>query len=142
MRMMLFAAIWVAIFSSIYASRAQNLGGSGRGIGETHSHPPEDAETHEKFYAGWLMPNGGKDRTQSCCNKQDCYPTTFKNVGGTWFARRREDGKWMPVPPSKIEHEQLDPRESPDGRGHVCAAPPHPNGDSSSVYCAVLGAGI
>ncbi len=129
MRMMLFAAIWLAIFGSI--SRAQE-----------HQHPPQDSDIHERFYKDWRMPNGGQARTQSCCNKQDCYPTAFKLVGGTWFARRREDGKWMAVPVSKLENEQTDPRESPDGRGHICAAPPVPNGDTYSIFCAVLGAGI
>jgi len=129
MRGILFAIIWFAIFGAIWTTRAA----------EEHFHPPQDAELHTKFYAGWLMPNGGAQRVLSCCNIHDCYPTAFKNVGGTWFARRREDGAWMPVPEGKLENMQPDPRESPDGQGHVCAAPPTQPGHFA-VYCAVLGA--
>lgn len=114
------------IFVPIFAAQAQ------------HFHPAADADLHTQFYSNWLMPNGGNARYQSCCNKKDCYPTSFKEDAGTWFAKRREDGAWMPIPRSKLEHLQNDPRESPDGQGHVCAGPP----PYSAVYCAVLGSGI
>ncbi len=106
--------------------------------GEHHHHPPEDAALHHRFYVTWNIPNDGKPRKQSCCNRQDCYPTQIKNVGGTYFALRRENQVWVPVPDSKIEHNQSDPREFPDGRNHVCMAPPQ---DGIKVYCAVLGSG-
>lgn len=108
-----------------------------------HEEHPEDFPLHEQFYAEWLMPNNGQPRKSSCCNKNDCYPTSFKLVGGTWFARRREDGKMMAVPDSKLEHLQPDFRESPDGQGHVCASAPYAESpDFYSVYCAVLGEGV
>lgn len=107
------------------------------GLAQEHTgHPPEDMAIHEQFYSTWMMPNGGEPRTNSCCNNQDCYPTQFKKIRGTWYALRREDGSWMPIPESKLEHLQPDPRESPDGRSHVCASPVYPN-----VYCAVVGQG-
>ncbi len=99
-------------------------------------HPPQDQALHDKFYSTWMMPVGrDKDgnRINSCCSNQDCYPTPFKLVGGTWFAKQRETGKWIVVPNERLEQNQVDPRESPDGAGHLCA---NPNG---VVYCAVLG---
>jgi hypothetical protein len=103
-----------------------------------HSHPPQDAELHHTFYVTWNMPNNGEPREKSCCNKHDCYPTQIKRVGETYFALRREDQQWVPIPHSKIEHNQPDPRESPDGRNHVCMTPPQ---HGVNVYCAVLGSG-
>ncbi len=99
-------------------------------------HPPQDQELHDKFYSTWMEPvNRDEDgnRVSSCCNKMDCYPTAFKLVGGTWFAQIRETGKWVAIPPERLEQNQPDPRESPDGQGHLCA---NPNG---MVYCAVVG---
>jgi hypothetical protein len=80
------------------------------GVARGHQHPAEDAELHHKFYSTWMMPS---ERKQSCCNQRDCYPTEVKNFGGTWFAKRREDGAWIPIPENKLEQNQADPRESP-----------------------------
>jgi hypothetical protein len=96
-----------------------------------HNHPEADAPIHEKFYNTWMRPD---NRTLSCCNLQDCYPAEFKNVGGTWFYKRREDGTWLPIPATKFELE----RDSPDGRNHVCAQPP---GLVDTVFCAITGGG-
>jgi hypothetical protein len=82
-----------------------------------HHHPPQDELLHEKFYSTWYMPD---DPVKSCCNKADCYPTEIKYVGGSIYARRREDGKYILIPPSKVEHN----RDNPDGRNHLCAPPP------------------
>lgn len=103
-----------------------------------HNHPPQDAQVHEQFYSTWQMPNGGQPRANSCCNKADCYPTPMRNVAGTWFAKRREDGRWIAIPESKLEQNQPDMRESPDGQSHVCMPPPN---HSDGVYCATLGLG-
>ena len=84
---------------------------------QEHHHPPQDVQLHEKFYSTWYMPD---QPTKSCCNKQDCYPTEIKYVGEKLFARRREDGEWIIVPPQKIERN----RDNPDGRNHVCMPPP------------------
>jgi hypothetical protein len=100
-----------------------------------HRHPPQDAELHEKFYSTWHMPD---NPTRSCCNKADCYPTEIRMLGGSIFARRREDGKFIPVPPQKIEQN----RDNPDGRNHICAPPPtavqYP---PDTVFCFALGSG-
>ena len=106
--------------------------------GQEHHHPPQDMEIHRKFYSTWNRPNGGEPRPYSCCNEHDCYPAAFKNVGGTWFALRREDKRWVVIPDNLMEHNQRDPRESPDGRNHVCMQAP---GLSNQVYCATLGSG-
>lgn len=102
---------------------------------EAHQHPPEDAWLHEKFYSKWMMPGV---RDVSCCNDKDCYPALVKKFGATWFAKRREDGVWVPLPDNKLEHNQSDPVGSPDGRSHVCMAPPEAG---MNVFCATLGSG-
>jgi hypothetical protein len=102
---------------------------------ERHAgHPAADLPTHEKFYSTWFMPD---QPSRSCCNKADCYPTEVKFQNGQWFAQRREDGKFIPVPWSKVERN----RDNPDGRNHVCMPPPtayQPN----TVFCFALGGGI
>ena len=84
-----------------------------------HNHPPQDAALHERFYSIWMRPD---NPSVNCCNKQDCYPAEFKLVGGTWFAKRRDDGEWVPIPEERFEHNRTDrtPADSPDGRSHVC----------------------
>jgi hypothetical protein len=106
---------------------------------QEHQHPAADADLHARFYAGWMIPNGGEPRRSSCCSLKDCYPTEIRQQAGVYLARRREDGAWIPIPRGKLEHEQGDPRESPDGQSHVCMPPP---GAGTVVYCAVLGSGI
>lgn len=108
----------------------------GLALAQERHHPPEDMDLHNKFYSHWNMPDvRDKDgnRTQSCCGSQDCYPTQFKNVDGTWFFLQRETQQWRAIPDWKLEINAPDPVESPDGRGHVCA------GAYGHVYCAVLG---
>jgi hypothetical protein len=103
-----------------------------------HNHPPQDIALHERFYSTWMRPD---NPSTSCCNKQDCYPAEFKLVGGTWFAKRREDGQWVPIPEERFEHSRTDrtPAESPDGRSHVCMEPPFYG--VYNVWCAILGFG-
>jgi hypothetical protein len=67
----------------------------------------------------------------------DCYPTEVRVQGGTIFARRREDGKWLLVPPHKVERH----RDNPDGRNHICAPPPTAAQVPDTVYCFTLGGG-
>lgn len=98
---------------------------------QEHKHPPQDVPIHERFYSTWMMPD---HRQTSCCDQKDCYPTEVKFEYGDWWALRREDRKFVRVPPEKIEQE----RDNPDGRNHVCMAPPA-RGDI--VYCLSLGGG-
>jgi len=107
-------------------------------FGQEHNHPPEDAAIHDKFYSTWIRPD--QPQLGSCCSNKDCYPTEFKRVGKQWHAKRREDGAWIAVPPEKFEHNRVDgtPRDSPDGRNHVCMQPP---GEYDFVFCAALGGG-
>ena len=99
-------------------------------------HPTTDMPLHEKFYATWMMPD---DPKQSCCNKADCYPTQARFANGQWWALRREDRKFIPVPWSKVERR----RDNPDGRNHLCAPPPNTMIHAAdTVFCFALGAGF
>lgn len=117
-----------------------------------HTHPPRDAQMHEQFYSKWPRP----DLPDSlCCGQNDCYPTQFKKVGGSWFALKRDylggweyrlrdpslASSWVVIPDDKMEHNQWpgrvhptsgkpmrSPIESPDGQGHVCMA------DTANLY--------
>jgi len=97
-------------------------------------HPPEDEALHEQFYSHWYMPD---HPSKSCCNKADCYPTEIRYIDGRIFARRREDGKYILIPPQKVEHN----RDNPDGRNHLCAPPPSSLDPSDTVFCFALGGG-
>lgn len=114
------------------------LGFSTKARAQEHNHPPQDVPIHEKFYSKWTIPG---TVTESCCNKQDCYTTQFKQVDGRWYALRREDGAWIEVPEGAFEENRtdLEPQDSPDGQNHVCMQKP---GNRDRVYCAVLGGGI
>jgi hypothetical protein len=72
-------------------------------------HPAQDRPLHERFYSTWHMPD---NPAFSCCNNADCYPTEIKSVDGKIYAKRREDGKYILIPPQKIERN----RDNPDGR--------------------------
>lgn len=104
---------------------------------QTHHHPPQHAQLHERFYSTWMRPD---NRAISCCNLVDCYPTTVRKVGDVYHARRREDGKWLPVPDRVIEQYQSDARESPDGQTHMCAPPPR-SPDLGTIFYLTLGDG-
>lgn len=103
-------------------------------MAQSHRHGDEGGLPD--FYAKWLIPNPGGDRSSSCCSERDCYSTAIRLRAGRYEARRREDGKWIVVPDGILEQNQGDPRESPDGASHVCMQPP---GINDRVYCAVLG---
>lgn len=122
MRHCISAAVVVALSLAALPARAQE-----------HQHPAADADLHEQFYATWMMPD---QPAKSCCSKRDCYPTEIKYVGGTIFARRREDGQFIRVPPQKVEQH----RDNPDGRNHICAPPPG-TGHGDVVFCFALGSG-
>jgi len=98
-------------------------------------HPPQDMELHEKFYSTWFMPD---QPSKSCCNTADCYPTQVKYHDGQWWALRREDRKYIPIPWQKVEIN----RNNPDGRNHLCAPPPSSHYAPDTVFCFALGGGI
>jgi len=97
-----------------------------------HSHPLQDEDIHVQFYSTWRRPD---DPQMSCCNNSDCYPTEARIVGGNIFAKRREDGKFIAVPLSRMERN----RDSPDGRNHICAPPPTAGYPPDTVFCFTLG---
>jgi hypothetical protein len=102
---------------------------------EHRHHPPLDVQLHEKFYSTWFMPD---EPSKSCCNMADCYPTQVKYHEGQWWALRREDQKYIPVPWRKVEIN----RSNPDGRNHLCAPPPSSHYAPNTVFCFALGGGI
>jgi hypothetical protein len=95
-------------------------------------HPPRDKPLHEQFYSTWHMPD---HPNVSCCNDADCYPTEIKYIDGKIFAKRREDGKFIPIPFEKVERN----RDNPDGRNHLCAPPPSAYRSPDTVFCFALG---
>ena len=98
----------------------------------TRHHPPRDMPLHEKFYSTWHMPD---HPSTSCCNDADCYPTEIEYVDGNIYAKRREDGKYILIPPEKAERN----RDNPDGRNHLCAPPSNVSHTSETVFCFALG---
>ncbi len=99
--------------------------------GAHRRHPPRDLLLHEQFYSSWHMPD---NPVLTCCNNADCYPTEIRRIEGSIYALRREDGKYILVPPQKIERN----RDNPDGRNHLCAPPPFAS-LVDTVYCFALG---
>jgi len=97
-----------------------------------HSHPPQHQLLHEQFYSTWHMPD---NPAASCCNDADCYPTEIKYVDGGIYAKRREDGRFIRIPPDKVERN----RDNPDGRNHLCAPPPNVFNPADTVFCFALG---
>ena len=124
---MLYRSTFLVLFGSVLPVTAQDHRG----------HPVADLPLHQKFYSSWYMPDAP---TRSCCNMADCYPTEVRVQGDLIFARRREDGKWLRIPPHKVERH----RDNPDGRNHICAPPPpvNPSQAQDTVYCFALGGGI
>jgi hypothetical protein len=114
----------------LLATAAQAQDGQGH-AGLSH-HPPQDQLLHEKFYSTWHMPD---HPSVSCCNDTDCYPTEIRYIDGNIYAKRREDGKYIPIPPEKVERN----RDNPDGRNHLCAPPPNLLRSSDTVFCFALG---
>lgn len=126
---------WEAIGWSIMATAAAFglLGlivASRYAIGAEHEHHSAAG----RFYAKWMMPdkrNEHGERNVSCCDQKDCYAAEAKQVGEHWFAKIRETGQWVRIPPEKIEHEL----DNPDGQNHLCASP------TGHVYCFSVGGG-
>ena len=124
--------VWLlAIWGLPQHAIAQDAASHEHGQAERH-HPPRDMALHEKFYSTWHMPD---NPSLSCCNNVDCYPTDIKYLDGNIYARRREDGKYILIPPQKVEHN----RDNPDGQNHLCAPPPGLPNSSDTVFCFALG---
>jgi hypothetical protein len=123
--------LWCSLLCIMLAEpiRAQE---AGAGTAMERHHPSQDQPLHEKFYSNWHMPD---NPSLSCCSNADCYPTDIKYVDGKLYAKRREDGKYIFVPPQKVERN----RDNPDGRNHLCAPPPNISNTSDTVYCFALG---
>lgn len=88
------------------------------------------------FYGTWKRPNPGGPRTASCCSLQDCHQALVRGSAGHWEFMSRATGRWRVLPEVLLEHNQDDPRESPDGLPHVC------EDYTGKILCAVIGDGI
>lgn len=103
---------------------------------QEHHHPPQDVELHLRFYQYWKMPD---DPKRSCCSSADCYPTDARFENGSWYGKRREDGKWLRIPPQKIEQYLT----MPTPHAHMCApAPGNPYYKPDTVFCFGYSPGI
>jgi hypothetical protein len=130
----LVAAAWLAAGLSRAPAQSLDIGRS------HHHHPAADAQLHEQFYSTWKRPDMPG---LGCCSLQDCYPTPIRQAAnGTYEGRRREDGKWITIPPAKMDWS----RGSPDGGSHMCAPPPwfdEVTGDPvDDVFCAIVGGAV
>ena len=118
------------------------------GFMQVHAHDMATAENASEaqvfqFYSAWLRPKGIfniEHRKNSCCNRSDCFPVveTKMDAQGRYVVRPEIHGfpgQWFTVNPSIIESRQGDPRDSPDGRSHVCII-------GGVVACFVEGGGI
>lgn len=103
---------------------------------ESHEHMSEAG----KFYSTWKKPNWGGERFESCCNNDDCFRTQVVIRDGKCMAWKPAwatvEAHWVVFNCGKMEENQKDPRESPDGESHACIAK-----YSDTVYCAVRGSG-
>jgi hypothetical protein len=91
-----------------------------------HNHPREHAQLHDQFYHSLIRPDVPNAAPGSCCGGMDCYPTQAEYRGGQWWALRREDKEWIPVPNERVIRDEI----SPDGRAHLCAT-------VTFVYCFI-----
>jgi hypothetical protein len=71
----------------------------------------------------------------SCGNEADCYPTELKYVDGNIYAKRREDERFILIPPQKVERSG----DNPDGRNHLCAPLPNGHHPADTVFSFTLG---
>ena len=126
--------IWICLYGLFAVpGQAQETGReASQGQGAMRHHPPQDQSLHERFYSKWHMPD---NPVVSCCNEADCYPTEIKYIHGEIYAKRREDGKYIAIPPQKVERN----RDNPDGLNHLCAPPPSALRQTDTVFCFALG---
>jgi len=82
---------------------------------------------HALFYSKLTRDDGG-----SCCNFNDCRPTSSRTVGDHYEVM--VDGKWTPVPPPDTIRKVV----APDHGAHVCAADKVDEFNTDVIYCVVL----
>lgn len=125
----------------------------------TYAHEHQPGETSEQarvveFYKTWHRPKGEfsiTHRSPMCCygdgRQQDCFPVLARRInekgeeeltpdvtGAATEAQAEYGGKWYPNVFHVTEDEQIDPRDSPDGRSHMCVS-------GQAVICYVRGWG-
>src|SRR5260370_25333276 len=97
-------------------------------VAQERHHPAADMALHERFYSTWFMPD---EPNKSCCNKADCYPTQVKFYNGQWWAMRREDGEYIPIPLKEVEIN----RNHPHAPNHHAPPPPSAYPTPDTVVC-------
>jgi hypothetical protein len=121
------SSLCLALMTRVEAQDGQSQAGM-------HHHPPQDQLLHEeKSYSKWHMSD---HPPVSYSNGADCYPTEITSVDDNIYAKRSEDGKYIPASTERVER-NLD---NPGGRDHLCTPPcdgPHP---PDMVFCFTLGA--
>ncbi len=145
----------IALFAGLDKAGAQDMYDA-PGMVAHGGHAPEDQELHEKFYNTWKRPDmragdngvgiapwqsqrgmGVGDRYASCCSSEDCEPVTaLRSNNGHYEVQTKRTPEWTPIPDKLIEQNYNDPKESPDGRTHVCI-----NRTTGVVLCFTLGGG-
>lgn len=129
-----------------------------RGCNHARAHEHQKGELPEQarvieFYRTWHRPKGSysiKHREPLCCfaegKNQDCFPVLgFRkddsgvievkpNTDGASTDTQLEFGDWYKLNTGVEEDKQIDPRESPDGRSHVCIV-------GQAIVCYVAGSG-
>lgn len=143
---MLLKLCWLAFLSFLVVVVVGLMLGLAVQAAAAHEHdaatPSEQARVYE-FYQKWFRPKGNFQgighRTQSCCNRSDCFPVVEARIdrGSLWIRVQYPNGDvsaeyW--VDPAIIESNQEDPRESPDPRSHACII-------ANAVACFVEGGG-
>jgi len=116
-------------------------------VATAHAHEHAAGESTEQarivdFYKTWKRPKGEfavTHRAGYCCYgdgaRQDCFPVLQERVNARGIREVMPDvtgahpqaqieygNKWYPLVYGIEENKQPDPRESPDGRSHVCVS--------------------
>ena len=106
---------------------------------DLHHHTGASPEV-DKFYSTWKKPllrnPATGERTTACCGRTDCYEAKIQKRDGIWQVLQRETKTWRNIPENLFEHNQPDPRESPDSKNHICMQPAAQN---PIIHCVVLG---
>lgn len=82
---------------------------------------------HHNFYSKLIR----KDTKTSCCNLNDCSPTSSR-MGADGYEVLVE-GEWTLVPQDVIQNVT-----APDGGAHVCFPPQPSNYPKGTLFCVVL----
>ena len=115
------------LLALLLALSSQTFQSASNSYAQDGLHGKGHVENHD-WYKDLMRP----DTKSSCCNNDDCRPTSDRVVNGQ--LQVLVDGEWTNVPRDKILN-----RPSPDMGTHVCA--PKTNKKEKTLYCVILGLG-